>query len=1706
MPSWISPTYGGRRFWNERANHKYYGQRFYPPDYASPVGWGYYGGPGGLDMYPYENNTAYTKGIAQTQLNEAASYTAGMLMAVSRSLPPVVAEASLSAPRLTPGGNVQLSFDILENRTTDAYLVIELKDASGGSRAIIAPEYQTGVPVALDYEFDPARLPYKKRIELDWDGTLANGEMAPSGEYNLVVRARDGDGNESPSVELPVVMDAGGPFVHILSDAGGCGYRGYQGISSMNPACTNVGVADMKFTLLVRDPSGGIARVELLREETAVYARSFTEPPAEYAEELPALEDGQHKLIAVDADGNRTEAPFRLGSIYLSSDMETAYSAYDPATGMMSVTLTVDASSYYDLTGVESMDALGQVVESRALTGKSGRQTFELKDILSLDEDGASAERFLRLKDVSGQALTQGETFGAYSPPHIPATGSDLLKFSAVTDLLSLGVLPGAVTGRNWFPIAQTETLILSGAITDSQPVGTIEIHMQTGDSPTALEAEQLAAKRRIYDRFFEAGSLIPDNCGEAGAHSVDKTVTCFYDTFYTLPSARYAKFRVEGTPAQPVAVLRDNCRSVDPDNSSYCDYGVAPVLSSLSDDGLSYMLRGVSHGEGMASLTVAGEAALEAGQNVVMRINNLVTVTFDNVTSPGFISTSLVTPRDYPGMTPLTSFGIGFFLGEYSGNVRFTAKYSGSLSPAREAGIRVFRSERDPETGLLYYVPLASTLDTANNEVSFVTDKLTEFVVAAPVYETPSALESAELVDGVPELGFLSDSALATASLLSPGSPEEAAALKAAEDRGLTPAGNIYNLGPEGALFSPAAAVRMRYDELLVSARGLVEDTLALYQFTSDGSLMTKLPNQWFDKARNEIVAEVPGFNSNFAVMGGRRDEPEPQAEDITPPLTSAVTEIPPHVEGDIVFISTRSRVFLDAWDPEVEGRVTSGVKETYFVLYRPGVMPGEPVLYQEPFVLEEGTHFLDYRSVDNRGNLGLLRSATFYADGTAPASTAAIAGEGSSEGGAFYITEASSLSVTAADIGNNGVASGIGAVYVAVSTSPCLEFSEYVSGPGVCRRAVYAGPFSLPAGEYYFYHAAMDNAGNWGGVSEARVEVRADIVLSGTAVSTAAIAWTWTPVPGALSYELISSSGGSVSGPLARDTISWTQTGLTPNTVYGNFLRVASPGGQYDGVVSSVVTLANPPGAIEVFDFGQNASLVIGQPNFVATAGGAAPDKLYGPRAMVFDKDGNLWITDKSNHRVLRYPKPFASGMSADLVIGQSDFYTRTYSNSITPRSVNSPAALAFDLDDNLWVQDGDGRILRFSPPFFNGMSADMALGATDLYSRLPSYCTPNVIFPGNWGQISFDADGALWVSDYYAHRILRFSPPFTMGMNADMVLGQPNFTTCSPGAYVPSAKTLSQPLAVKPDIKGNIWVADYNYNRVVKYAPPFYLGMAASTVLGQRNFVEKNVYGEYTPNAGSLNTPAGLTFDRLGDLYVVDSTDMRVLKYKPPFSNGMDASLVLGQNDFTSIFNMNMQASFSFPLGVETSGFAAADEEGRLWVSDYRYNRILMFEPLRTGVFTDLGISSFTVSWLSGGNSSDTVYQVEVSPDENFSARVTGSGFLNQNSFTFTGLSGNIRYYARVQARNSAGVPTEYAGLGSVLTRPAVIDLSGLAVSPEKHTVDLGKPGRRGRITTLFFDRRGDFPGSPRGNHKLSADRLVVGPDVRQLYYCV
>ncbi len=373
---------------------------------------------------------------------------------------------------------------------------------------------------------------------------------------------------------------------------------------------------------------------------------------------------------------------------------------------------------------------------------------------------------------------------------------------------------------------------------------------------------------------------------------------------------------------------------------------------------------------------------------------------------------------------------------------------------------------------------------------------------------------------------------------------------------------------------------------------------------------------------------------------------------------------------------------------------------------------------------------------------------------------------------------------------------------------------------------------------------------------------------------------------LPLVLGLGLLAGCGGGGGGATTTTTTTTTTT----------YLAIAD-------AVNDRVLIYNSP-----FTTGMSASTVLGESSFTTSVSATTASGLSIPRAVARDSAGNLWVVDEYNHRVLEFMKPFSSGMSASLVIGQDSF---TMNDSSTTQSgLQYPNDLAFDSTGNLWVADTfNRRILEFQPPFSNGMDASLVIGQDSFTSQTSAVTASGLSNP--WA-IAFDSTGNLWVSDSSNNRILEFSLPFSNGMSASLVIGQQNFTSKISST---TASEFIGPMEIAFDSNGNLWVVDSENNRVLEFDAPFSTGMSASLVLGQDGFTASG----FSTSLSGLQNPTGLAFDSSGNLWVADSDNNRTLEFTPPFSTNEDASLVLGQENFTSNAETTTASGQYSPMGL-------------------------------------------------------------------------------------------------------------------------------------------------------------------------------------------
>ncbi len=431
--------------------------------------------------------------------------------------------------------------------------------------------------------------------------------------------------------------------------------------------------------------------------------------------------------------------------------------------------------------------------------------------------------------------------------------------------------------------------------------------------------------------------------------------------------------------------------------------------------------------------------------------------------------------------------------------------------------------------------------------------------------------------------------------------------------------------------------------------------------------------------------------------------------------------------------------------------------------------------------------------------------------------------------------------------------------------------------------------------------------------------------------------------------------------------------------------------------------------------------AEAVFGQLDFNTfgpNQGGLSSRTLRNPAGLDFDSEGNLWIVDTGNHRVLRYPAGLLNGPApeADIVLGQPDFESAGANGGAgTPDefSFNTPVDIAFHPDGSLYVADAlNSRILVFDTPFETGQAATRVILQEDFNRRdvRPRINASEVRIPN---AIDIDSAGNLYIVAQLENRVVVFPEiATTLTPEAVTVFGQltleldlPNVNTF-PRA---SAQGLLQPADVRTDSAGNVYIVDAGNHRVLRFNPDQTL---AAEVFGQEDFT---LNGPNRITQSAVGASFGIVIDYGAEpfpIFISDTSNNRILGWRSSlrFSNGADADLVIGQADFTTAIANSDTGRGQSPTATSLAsprGMAITDQ-GDLYVADTANNRVLRFpRPFdQTGrIRADLvlGQSSFTssISAAVSASSLNRPSDVELGPNGAIFVADTGNSRVLQYS---------------------------------------------------------------------------------------------------------
>ena len=318
----------------------------------------------------------------------------------------------------------------------------------------------------------------------------------------------------------------------------------------------------------------------------------------------------------------------------------------------------------------------------------------------------------------------------------------------------------------------------------------------------------------------------------------------------------------------------------------------------------------------------------------------------------------------------------------------------------------------------------------------------------------------------------------------------------------------------------------------------------------------------------------------------------------------------------------------------------------------------------------------------------------------------------------------------------------------------------------------------------------------------------------------------------------------------------------------------------------------------------------------------GPATEAQLNSPYGVALDPAGNLYIADRSNRRVRRVDP----AGTIETVVGSGDWGFSGDGGPATAARLVVATAVAVGHDGSLYVADEfnhrvrqvrDGTISTIAGPRTASLADTVPAANARLYRP---------------GSVAVDGAGNVFLADLLNHVIRRVDPSGVMTTVAGT--GERGFG--GDGGPATEAQ-LHNPEGVALDLAGNLYIADWDNNRIRRVDPSGTITTVAGT--GERFFG-----GDGGPaTEAQLRSPQGVAVGPAGDLYIVDRSNHRIRRVDP--SGVITTVAGSAERGFGGDGGPATEAQLFFPYSV------ALDPAGNLYIADRNNHRIRRVDPSGT-----------------------------------------------------------------------------------------------------------------------------------------------------------
>jgi uncharacterized protein (TIGR03437 family) len=513
------------------------------------------------------------------------------------------------------------------------------------------------------------------------------------------------------------------------------------------------------------------------------------------------------------------------------------------------------------------------------------------------------------------------------------------------------------------------------------------------------------------------------------------------------------------------------------------------------------------------------------------------------------------------------------------------------------------------------------------------------------------------------------------------------------------------------------------------------------------------------------------------------------------------------------------------------------------------------------------------------------------------------------------------------------------------------------------------------------------------------------------------------------AANFSSISTIAGSASGIIDQDGGVAVDTGLPP-ILFG--LTVDSQGTVYYSDRNELLVEKIVNGVIQSFAGGYLVP-------YSGDGGPATSAQFYYPYAVVFDQQGNAYISDSGHCRVL---KVNAAGVISSYA-GVGSYGFTGDGGAATQAQFNTPSALAFDAAGNLYIGDSGNQRIREVTVKDGNIQTVIGFGQ----QGPPAASVPaDQAAIGYVSSMVFDTNGNLIFTDAYQCSVRKWTPSTNL---VTLIAGAGSCANSPDGAQA-SSSPIGSISGIVLDSDGTMYIADYSNSSI-------------------RTVNSAGVLGTFVPVA----SPAGLAVDSTGHFYT--ALVNTVVMIAP--SKIMTVIAGSGLNGYDGDGKPALQAALQSPQSP------VAGPSGNIFFVDGDRIRELIHPPQVNSV---VNAASFVSGPVAPGEMV-TVFGTVVGPGSFTGLQLSPNGTVSNNlgatQALFDGIAAPMVYADQLQT--SFLVPYEVAGKTSTQFTIAFNGVASNAVALDVAPAAPGifaAAGGKGQGAILNQDGSSNSPANP------------------------